>query len=1202
MAYSQHQEKVLSLKKKMEIKTPAGNMAAKIGNKGDEAEYIANEAEYIANEAEYIAAFDNPYFDELPERAEAMFKAGEVSYQDALDYVLVHKLKKNGLWAMNKQDAEQLWKRKFITETQANAYVEYHKMQTETAMTDGQFILDMLARGWTQEEIHGELGGLIQPWLDPTELMIDILTGGWTAVARGATRQGWKQGSKMILREMGKDAAFGAGAISAMWAADEMGGGKIAQILSGLLTPLGASVLMTASKTQLKHWAKSVRNQNPQLKDQLIKVLDEAPESEAITLLKKELQGEAEEVIETAGKNIPATAEDIQKSLTIMDTIRKGNVDVEAESEFTLVNRIREKGDVEATDVIEAVRKELEPEIDKARGGKPNAEGVRVDWTQQQKEAEKELRKMADFTGQRVSDMKKMVGWGKNLEEAVKTARRQTRAFNQVFSQYADEIKKLVDDAFEANHFTKELEALEHIRLFGEMTKSVYGVRSEWGRALQSYQMPWMKTKFDFEAIPGEELRKLEKTQRSNVRAALTAFKRAKSNRTRALRARNYLKDRWLLGMLEFEQAALLSHPLTQAVNITGNMATLTFKNIARRATTHVDAWIAAGAWRRPFTRDQKLLRANHLQNVALKRALVESFRLPKEHMTDVYRTAREAGQTRLKSFGEAVMDMDGSGTFWKALWSGEGQLDQFVKYAEESKGAIPNIGKIPVGDVIRMPFKGLTAGDEIFKTLNYRMELYELAHRKAIEAGISLENLDKAVELHVKNPTPEMEMHALRAARQETFTNELDQFTGGIERALNAPYIGPVLRMSFVPFYKITVNLPKYALKQTPLGLLAKEQREILLGKKMELPNGTTQRVGNRKARIELMSRWALGMSLMTAGLIGYEEGWITGRVPTRKRRSAELANVQPYSFVNPDTGEQYDYSRIEPAAYLIGMAADIGRANDMMQDYLLPEEQQQAELELHDVTLAYLTAFTAPILEKSVARSLKDAVQLAVEPEKQNWEKLGIKQVEKFMPRIINFASELTGNQKEMYEARSVMEAWYRKWGSIVDERSQAYPKRHLVYGTVVPREERAFSLVNKKTYTDDPILQEMWQIGFEIKPIEDELSIMTQNVELTFEDYEEIQKSIEASQVKEHLAQIIKNEGYQQMEHHSEKVKMLKSIVQAHREAAIWKFLSKRPDIMDSVKTEMLYDAEAMIGVRKQYDKDAAFNYWSERFRNN
>ncbi|MHC5062251.1 MAG: hypothetical protein ACYTFK_14435 [Planctomycetota bacterium] len=572
------------------------------------------------------------------------------------------------------------------------------------------------------------------------------------------------------------------------------------------------------------------------------------------------------------------------------------------------------------------------------------------------------------------------------------------------------------------------------------------------------------------------------------------------------------------------------------------------------------------------------------------------------------------------KNIGDAVMNEPDIknpkvGKVWKALWSGEAQLDDYAKYAEESRGALPNdindiripfaggkkLGEtraklprglnLPIGNLIRLPFHGLTAGDELFKTLNFRASMYELSYREVMKTGKKMtpEEMDKAVKFQMENPTDEMLTESLRSSRYETFTNELDQFTGGFEKMLNAPGIGPTIRMLAVPFYKVTVNLPKYALQQTPLGYVAKWQKEAW-------------KQGG-KARLELMSRWAMGMSVMGAAFTLYELGLITGRVSSKERGAAEASNVQPYSFVHPETGEQYDYSRIEPLAYLAGMSADLGKAWDITMDFRDPAMREAAELELHDVMLAWGSAFVAPILEKSVMRSVKEVTDAALAPERMNWEKQGVKQVEKFMPRLFNFASEMTGNQEVMREARSVMEAWYRKWGTLADKENQAHPKRHIVYGTVVPREERAFGVINKKTYTDDPVLQELWRINANVTKVPDKFTFMGEEVDLSDKPdlYDKYQDEIAKSGMKEELERMINDEWYQSLTDQKMQAKILQDIISAYREMARVQLMIEDEDfegVREEVDVQQKRTVDILIGKKYRKDKNAIYNYWSDK----
>jgi len=1201
------------------------------------------------------STWDNPYFERTKADARAMHNRGEVTDQDANDWLVVNKMKDDGVWNLSKEDAQYAHSRKLITDEQANAFMDYRRMEYDGNMQAGKYLLDRLSAGGDKEAVLSEMEGLSIPMYGPEDLVADIITGGTISLMRTSIKTIAKQGAKQTIKKTAQmaalDASFGAVAGGTMTGVGFVTDSGTVQLLSGLISPLGASVMLGLGRNGLKQFLMNVKLKNKKLADEMLDAVKGAETDDEFAKIIRQELGEAEleavkpelvpykpktkqiEVREQTDtpRNLEhldvATGDEAIKSVSIMEAMRTGETAIEGVKPSKLVENIEKRGTVKAVDLIDEVRKTFADEIDTSRRGGRKGKGTTVTHKAQEAEAEIELKKMAQWSGQRVKDMKEVIGWGENLQAAVTTARRQTRAFNKVFGQYTDEINGLIQKTVT---FADELKALEHIRLFGKMTRVVYGVRSEWGRGLESYKMPWMKSGFDFDALPADSMKLLEKSERKRVQQILSAFKSAKNPRMKALRARNVNRGRFLLGMLEFEQAMLLSHPLTQAVNIAGNTGTLMWRNAAAYAATNVDAWKIAGGWRRPLSRDEMAMRAAHYQLTSFGDAMVQSFYLPKDQMVDAFKQSRAQKAHMGKQLTDTIMGLDDVGTVWKAAWSGEAQLDNFAKYAEESRGALPDdinsimipfgkgktIGEtqiklpramnMPIGNLIRLGFHGLTAGDELFKTINYRQALSELAYREVMKNGgtvvsdtgtttlfkLSPETIDQAVALQLKNPTDEMLTEAMKVQRRETFTNQLDQVTGGIESVLNAPGIGPMLRMAFLPFYKIAVNLPKYALQQTPLGATAKWQKEAI--------------AAGGKAKYEIYARWTMGTTIMLASGYLYSQGKLTGHIPADRRGSAEVAGVQEYSYITDD-GEMIDISKIEPLAYLAGMSADLTKAGSDTLTYILdPVLREEAELELNHVMMGWLNAFIKPVMEKSVMKGVKEAVDVFIAPDRMNWDKLAVRQMEKYMPRLLNFATEMSGHQEEMREARSMMEAWNRKWGTLAAENERAHPKRHLVYGTPVKRTERAFALLNQKKLSDDPVLQEMWRVAANPEKISPKFTIDGIEIDITddYDAYDRIQDIIAESNLKRDLTDWIASDTYQNITDVKLQRTSIMEIIRDYRVHARETAFMDSPLFGDErEKFEKDFEREIQIGIGKKYRKDpkSLHDYWTNKFFN-
>jgi hypothetical protein len=95
----------------------------------------------------------------------------------------------------------------------------------------------------------------------------------------------------------------------------------------------------------------------------------------------------------------------------------------------------------------------------------------------------------------------------------------------------------------------------------------------------------------------------------------------------------------------------------------------------------------------------------------------------------------------------------------------------------------------------------------------------------------------------------------ALKRARDLTFQAELGQgtFGKGVAQALNSSP-GTVIQMTAVPFFKIAVNLTKFAAVHSPMAPLAKSWRKDFMAGGIR--------------RYEALGRLATGGALMATGL----------------------------------------------------------------------------------------------------------------------------------------------------------------------------------------------------------------------------------------------------------------------------------------------------------------------------------------------
>ena len=134
----------------------------------------------------------------------------------------------------------------------------------------------------------------------------------------------------------------------------------------------------------------------------------------------------------------------------------------------------------------------------------------------------------------------------------------------------------------------------------------------------------------------------------------------------------------------------------------------------------------------------------------------------------------------------------DGLRLAWKALKTGV-PSDPLQKIENQGRRAISaenlELSGVPgrfadfLGEAVRVPGRLLTAGDELFKTMGYRMELNAQAYRTAYNEGLRGEDLAVRMAGIIKNPPENIHLEAVNAGRYQTFTKELGAAGKAVEQ-----------------------------------------------------------------------------------------------------------------------------------------------------------------------------------------------------------------------------------------------------------------------------------------------------------------------------------------------------------------------------------------------------------------------------------
>jgi hypothetical protein len=416
----------------------------------------------------------------------------------------------------------------------------------------------------------------------------------------------------------------------------------------------------------------------------------------------------------------------------------------------------------------------------------------------------------------------------RRLFKDVKNLPARVRSLNKFFVTYADAIGKMVSEPANMS-FKDELRVLEHMKQLQELESIVFGVRSEIGRTLDIYNQPWTKFKgrFDLDSMDDMDLQDLANNSRQRVQRAIESFRQAKTTPAKFHVARSIGKNSYLEGVLELVQANLLWNPATHITNMLGNSVAMTNNTIKRFVGLKIHS---------AMTGNKEVMKEASAYVHGMRMGLIDAMRLPGVTKKNFYNPKVIMGG--MKKAWE--MD-DEAGRVWKALFTGELQIDSGAKaegqvgnvYEKLDKWTIRqldrlNMNKIgvrlPLRTLIKMPFlpfHGLTAGDEFMKNIGYFSELHAQAAREGIDRNLSGKDLEDFIQFMTNKPSRNLHYKAMGNAREVTFTDDLGKASGALNEALNANALGQTVKILGVPFYKVVVNLTKYAGRQTPLAAL---------------------------------------------------------------------------------------------------------------------------------------------------------------------------------------------------------------------------------------------------------------------------------------------------------------------------------------------------------------------------------------------
>jgi hypothetical protein len=587
--------------------------------------------------------------------------------------------------------------------------------------------------------------------------------------------------------------------------------------------------------------------------------------------------------------------------------------------------------------------------------------------------------------------------------------------------------------------------------------EQVSGMTAEAGRALQSYRIMAKSTEGKLKAVD-ELMRNLDKGKMStqDLAAKIAGIDSGEGLNTYVRQLRqatswDMVMEAWINGML--------SGPVTHSANMLSN-GLVALLQVPERA-------IAAGISKLSGSDEIKLAEAGY------------------------------------QAFGMIEGFKNGLTLFCKAMRTGEAS-DQFSKVDLPMRRAISakNFGLEDtgiaaravdlLGEGVRIPGRLLSAEDEFFKSIGYRMELNARAYRQAAQEGLSGDALAKRIREIIADPPDDISSAAIDAARYQTFTNALGD-AGNMSLRIVAKY--PALRL-IAPFIQTPVNILKFAGERTPLAIASRAIRE-------EIAAGG--------ARRDLaLARISMGSMVMATAATAAGAGMITGGGPSDPELKAALRRTgwQPYSIKLGD--KYYAYNRLEPLGMLFGIAADASEIMGQASDKGMSD----------DIAAAAVIAISKNVTSKTWLKGFAEAVEALDAPDRsakkflmnyaRSFVPAGVAQVEKQLDPV----ERETWDRSFFGEVANSIKARIPGWSSDLP------PKRNL-WGEAITWEGALgpdiLSPIYISTAKHSPIDDEMVRLKMRVAVPEKEQSFEGEGIDLTpkeFDRFVQLVNTIELS----------------------------------------------------------------------------------------
>ena len=628
------------------------------------------------------------------------------------------------------------------------------------------------------------------------------------------------------------------------------------------------------------------------------------------------------------GRRLKTPAE--QRAITAKLADRLKNKDLEGASDLLRdrvdINLGRINSDQELKEILNTTTEALKP--------------ISKDYTV----THKDVQEMADYLGSSSKSVSKLY---KDVVEGELSA--SFLAARHLLVESTDRVRNLAAEAITGNResqveFQKQLyrhQALQH---------QVSGIKTEVARTLNA-----MGIKADNELVKFNDLEEIINTHGGEDQLKKVAQRildiadgpEGLKNLGRVMRKTRFGKVKSVLH--EMVITGWLSGASTHVANAFGNSYMLT-TSIAERAI--------AGT---------RLAGKNHSsiesrEAVDMVHGVLNSFWDSLKVATKTWKTGR-AQDTRTK------LDISAEDSVAPSVRTPAGAISS---EALELKGVFGAAADFFGGTLRKFSTDALLAGDDFFKGLNYKAELYALARRKSRKlGGGDAAETTRLYKEFLEDPPSDIHVQALEYSRVNTFTNQaaFDSSPAFVKSLVRQDPTG-ILKLYF-PFIQTPINITGSALHRMPIVNKAFPNYRAQLDSK----DPAVRQLARAKSRV--------GGLAMTSFMGLATQGYLTGAPPRNaaERRTFEDAGGAYNSIYIKGLGWM-NYERLGPIAVTLGTAADLVTAVQgsfkIYHEDLTDEERAEYDKTYGDIAMQLSIAMGHNLFDNNFMGEVPDFIDL--------------------------------------------------------------------------------------------------------------------------------------------------------------------------------------------------------------------------------